>query len=261
MTDLLVVAELPNENGRPDDTVVNTFAFHTNTAPAEAVYVDVSGAVQSFYLEVPPGLTAGNNVAKFISSTIERGVDACRTKVYDITGKLGINPATGKLWAHGSPVHEDGFTMPAPSDTSSLPAQIAMCLTLRARDYALQPVELPSGGGPTETIRPRARRTGRLYVGPLSPAAVMSHASGEPSRPDPGFRDVVCRAGENLADIALTNGDTALWCVWSRTAANMHAVTEVQADDSWDVIRSRKTLQTGKISRVFAPVPDLALGA
>lgn len=261
MTDILITATLEDEGGFTDDSIVNSFAFRGPGEADELADVLADHVIQ-FYNSIPAG-GAIAPISSFISSRVTRTAGACTVRGYDITGRLGyLEPGDegfviGKkrLASHGSPVLEQAFTLGAAADPSNLPAQIANVLTLRARGAEAAPVE-----GPGDT-RPRSRKTGRLYIGPLNNrAAVPGDASAANfARPDGDFQTTLLQAGEQLQDSA--NAAGANWCVWSRTDGAMHAVTSVQVDDSWDVIRSRKRKPTVRLTRTFAPVPPVVLAA
>lgn len=266
MTDLLVSATLPDVNGRAEDAAVNTFAFHAEGALTAELLDNVLNGVADFYRFDGEGQPAGSAIGGFLAHTVDRTANRAIVKAYDITGKLGINPATGRVYNHGSPVGEQAFTLPAAQSSQNEAPQVAVVVTLRARDYALQPVELPNPAAPPATTRPRTRRTGRLYIGPLGRAAGNTgNIVGSPLVVSSTFRTALAASVEQLQQNVnagdLGGNGKATFCVWSRQDAAMHAIVEAQVDDSFDVIRSRKRDQTVRTSRVFAPVPDLALGA
>lgn len=261
MSDYLCTVELPHVNGIARDSVVNTFAFRKAIDLSVGEMDLVCGSVIGFYNSPGEGLTAPlGTVGSFISPRINRAIDACTVRLYDITGKLGKNPATGKLWAHGSPVRVRPMSLVAAVENTSLPRQVAVCLTLRARDWTLQPVEAaPGAGDDTPTIRPRKRRSGRLYIGPLNAREALGTSPTEDARPSASLTAAMAASAENLQQAVNVNDID--WCVWSRSDAAMHAITEVSVDNSYDVIRSRKLAATARPARVFAPVPPVVLGA
>lgn len=233
-----------------DETVVNNFAFHSAVAIDAAVILDIHNAVAGFYNTLPA--TGTRAVGKYLSPTLDRASASVTIRSYDITGILGINPATGRPYPHGSPIAEDNITLTTSDSTDALPSQVACVLTLRGRDAIEQAVEGPGN------IRPRQRRTGRLYIGPLNIAAETNSVNGH-SRPVVTFRDDLLLAAEELQD-ALVDGSYA-WCVWSRADGAMYPIERVECDDSWDVIRSRKLDPTVRNVRTFTPEPALVLGA
>lgn len=263
MADLLITVEIPILGGQAGDQVVNNFALHKegDYVPGEAT--TLMSTLEGFYNTVPPGGLV--TVASYLAAHLDRGADMSMMRVYDITGKLGNrgpDPITGKERGpapHGSPIAEQTWALGAIGDNTSLPAQVAGVLTLRARNAWNFPVEGPDTGDlDTLPERPRARRTGRLYLGPLTRPACTTTANA-PSRLHANFLDHVLRAAEWLQDF--WTADEYAWCVWSRQNAQMSVIERVEMDNSPDVIRSRKTTSTDRQIRTFAPVPDLALGA
>jgi hypothetical protein len=256
MTDLLVTATHDNLNGANGDTAVNTFAFRMDVPFTQTVAVDIANAIADFYNGSDPG-NGVNAVSSYMSSTLDRSSGASRLRFYDITGLLqAVVPAGSPAGtkprppAHGSPVYEDAFTLGAAGAAASLPSQIACAITLRGRDALQEPVE-----GPGDT-RPRARRSGRLFIGPLSTGA--SDQAANP-RPTAAFRNNLTIACERLQD-NLVDGDY-VWSIWSRAAGSLSGIERVEVDDSFDVIRSRKNPPTTRTVLTFAPEPALVLGA
>lgn len=243
MPALLVVATLEPAAGADAETAVNTFAFGSDVDVDAAVQLDILNAVASFYTGVPTGGTAA--VGTYLTPRLSRSVGECSLKMYDITGHLDGSP-------HGSPIAEGAFTLPAAGSGQALPPQAAVAITLRARNALLEPVE----GAPN--IRPRQRKTGRIYIGPLNLTAVDSD-TGVGDQVKNAMRDNLMRACEDLQD-ALVDGDYA-WGVWSRAEQDLIPVTRVEVDNSFDVIRSRKRGATVRDERTFAPAPALVLGA
>lgn len=250
MADILVVAEMPMIGAEAGQKAVNSFAFHK-----EGAYV--SGDAASLFVDVRTFFNLGNQggtgtVADYLSVTLDRTTDAATLKAYDITGKLDGSP-------HGSPIYEEPMTLDNAIDGFSMPSQVAACVTLRARDALSFPVEAPDSADEGTAIdRPRARRTGRLYLGPLQQDAVARPGGGYVTL-SPTFRTIALNACEGLQDSANAHGWA--WCVWSRANEAMSVITRAEIDDSPDVIRRRKISATARDARVFSPVPDLALGA
>lgn len=191
-------------------------------------------------------------LTSYFASTLNRGVDTGEFKVYDVTDHLDGSP-------HGSPIWTQPLEITAAALATSLPPQVAACLTLRARDALSFPVEAPDGADEGFQIdRPRQRRTGRQYLGPLNTLATNGNTSTG-ARPRQEFVDDAVAYAENLQEDL--NDEGMAWCVWSRTNESFSVITRAEMDDSFDVIRSRKVSATSRSVRIFAPVPDLALGA
>lgn len=230
-----------------DDSAVNTFALHTEGNVSLWDDLDgVEAAVADFYRAVPAGGTAA--VGTYLSSQLNRAANTSRVDLYDITDHLSGSPA-------GSPKATSFFTLPAAGTPAQLPSQVASVLTLRGRGALLAPVE-----GPFLT-RPRQRLSGRLFIGPLGANAGEAGTAGvgDFARPEGTFVNNALFAAEALQDALGALG--WIWCVWSRTTANVHGITDVSMDNAWDVLRSRKHSPNTRTARVFAPVPSIALGA
>lgn len=243
MGSLLVTTSLDVSGGFTDESVQNSFAFTTDVAIDDTVLLDIGSAVISFFNDTAPGAT--HPVAYYIGQQIDRSAGACRIKKYDIGGHLDGTP-------HGSPIQDGTWTLGAGAAASPLPAQVAGVLTLRARNALTFPVEAAGG------TRPRARHSGRLYLGPLSRQAANDTAGAE-SFPHSDFIADVLKSAEALQD-NLADGDYA-WGVWSRSDARIVPITRVEMADSWGTLRSRKSDPTVRTARTFAPVPSLILGA
>lgn len=248
---------MPLTGSEAGDKVVNTFAFTKPGAYTPGDATALCERVQSFYSIAPSGQT--NPLSYYFSAVIDRAIDICQMKVYDITGKLGNRSETLGPEPHGSPILNFPWEVNAAGTQTSLPQQISCAMTLRARNALNYPVEAPDAGDPGFDIdRPRARRTGKLYLGPLSQDAATASA-GLPSRPSTTFTNVALAAAEGLQDAVNVFGYG--WGVWSRQNAAISIIERVEVDNSFDVIRKRKATTTTRTPRIFAPVPDLALGA
>jgi hypothetical protein len=241
MTNLLVTATIPATTGLPQDAVVASFPFVTNLGVGDGTFDIVKNAIDQFLNANATGQIV--NVAGYLSAKLDRTANAVILRMYNLTGNLDGSP-------HGSPTHLGTLTLGPAISGNSLPAQIASVLTLRGRGAATAAVE--GAGG----IRPKARHTGRLFLGPLT---VNASSGGDYPRPTSQFRLDCTAAAEKLQD-TMTDGETE-WAVWSRREAQMFPVVSVEMDDSFDVIRSRKPKPTVRTARVFAPVPALVLGA
>lgn len=250
MFDILATATIPMTTNLPDDIVVQNFAFRTNEADRFDALADIWGGLLRFYNQT--GGEQVGTISSYLSGSLSRDGGAVVVRFYDITDRLGYEVVDGKrrVELHGSPFHQDTLTLNPPTNAASLPAQIASVVTLRGRGAATAPVE--GAGG----VRPKARHTGRMFIGPL--CSVASEGLATP-RPVQQFRDDAVAAFEGLQD-TLTDGVTE-HCVWSREAGVLYPIVSAEMDDSFDVIRSRKLKATIRTKRVYAPVPALVLGA
>lgn len=117
------------------------------------------------------------------------------------------------------PVRIDPFAF-TPGTGKTLASELALCLSFNA--------VYTSG-------EPRARRRGRVYIGPLDES--VSDAQGR--RPSPTACTLLADAGEAL----LTDSDAAAgdwqWCVYSVSDDAMYPVTAGWVDNAYDVQRRR----------------------
>ena len=154
-------------------------------------------------------------------------------KLYDVTTELDGGP-------HGSPVWEDIYTIPTVGSTAAFPSHMAAVLTLEGIGRAEAQVEI-AGDPPT---RPKQRKTGRVYLGPLNNLAGQLHGASNDAEPHATFRGAVFAALADLRDAA-----EALTCevaVWSRANAAMYPLESASMDDAFDVVQSRKRANTAR---------------
>ena len=234
--EFLARAVLPAVSGQPKDTVINDFAFldATTLLVAEAY-------IEAFYND--PNVTNNRKVAEFISQTITRAVLGCRVDLYllDSPGKLaGTTPL-------GSPVLSVPWTLGAGNGTAALPSEIALVTSFHADltgvlEHGAFSTTIPSSeaaidqGAPAVhggIIRPRARRRGRLYIGPLQGAALTTDIATE-GRPVAAFVTALKESSERLRHTAF-----ATCGVWSRRDAAVLTAVGGYTDREFDTQRRR----------------------
>lgn len=211
--DVLVRPVMTSSTGLPADAVTNDFAFRMSGAPTESDLEAVVAAVDGFYRDTQ---TAGNAVGEFISNAINRAVTH-RIEVYKIQA--------GPL---GSPIYETDWLGPPTSLTSTgVPTEVAAVLSFHGD---LSGVLEESG-----STRPRARRRGRVYIGPLNSAGPTG--STPPYLLGAGIQSVMRQAAVSMYDEADAAGWT--WSVWSRANAELYPVVAGWTDDAPDTQRRR----------------------
>lgn len=241
--DILVSAHLPHVSGFAEDTFVNNFAV--KTAPGwvgdGTDLGEVTFAIAQFWTHTNGG---GFQVGDYISPGVSRVSQACRLKVYDLTGHLDGSP-------HGSPINEDGFTMPAASIGVIQPEEVALVLTLRADGWEEALVETSDGpDAGTAVDRPRQRFSGRIYVGPFHANANEADAASK-ARPKVELRTVMLDAIEKVQDDLAIGGHTL--GVWSRVGQGIVPITHAQVDNAWDTQRRRGVAPTIRTTRTLVP--------
>lgn len=244
----LITVSLPMRTGLLSDVVTNSFVVGGLTDGSDAGDIAaVANEVPDIYNQAHASFPAGGNLAGLLSPVLDRAAGACTTRMYDISGAklLSVVPAGGgrpRPPAHGSPYHEQTFTLDATVIANSLPEEVAVCATLEAAGRGLQLVERVDGidaGG--EPDRPRQRFTGRDYFGPFGQNSGSTHtvdAAGA-CRPNAallaGLRGVVARFAEQVNTI----NPLFFVGVWSRSDGAVRSIDQVRTDDAFDTQRRR----------------------
>lgn len=240
----LATVTLDSLTGFTDDSVMNTFVVDLGaTAVADSSGAGgIPGFLASFFYNSENG--AGDSIAKYIGQSIDRSAGASVIRVYDITTHLDGSP-------YGSPVYEDAFQLDAAivGAGPEMPSEIAAVLTLRGVGAATAQVEVPdSGDAGTEVDRPRQRRTGRVYIGPLNTDATDPGDGGR-VRLKTAVRTAMLDAAEDFHDRLVTEGWN--WAVWSRKDAVVRDIVSAEVDNAFDVQRRRGMNPTVRSSRTF----------
>lgn len=250
MADLL--ATFSYDTNLAGDTVGPTLSFAVHK-PGALVAGDATLVLETLEESLNfPAAGAGASLTSTFSQSVSRATDSGVAKVFDITDHLDGSP-------HGSPIATKPIEADAAQGGGAMASQLAVVITLRARNALAFPVEVPPAPpGEPNVQRPRARRSGRIFWGPINSFSLGASPDGEP-RPGAALRAILLAGCEGIQDNL--NAEGFAWCVWSRKNEAMSVIERVEVDDSFDVMRSRKPLPTIREQRTFAPVPDLALGA
>lgn len=212
------IVKFPQVTGIPADAAENTFSWIMPGALLLTDMTEIHAAVQEFYNVAPTGGTFA--VGAYLGDQLTRAADAVEMKTYAI-------PALGGPL--GAPVDVANFTLTSPAGTSSLPSEIAACLSFHG-DYA-GAVEFAG------STRPRARLRGRIYLGPLGNNTNVSARDATTKRENilSAFR-----VDATLAAARLRDRTASQWGIWSRTTIGLVTpVTGGWMDDAFDVQRRR----------------------
>lgn len=227
--DVLVRTIMSAASGLVEDQVVNDFAFHYDVVGNDTqlnFLMDLCG--DFFRLTYTGGFSVGQFISNQVSRAATHEIQAWRLHA----GPLG-SPDLTKAWL--GPV--------AASDADGLPTEVAGCLSFHA-----------SLTGVLEEVgatRPRARRRGRIYVGPLTVEAVDTTAP--PYVLNPSFTGTLREAAVRLGSFAgneLSTGEG--WGVWSRADQTVRKVVGGWTDNAPDTQRRRGFSPT--VRNVFQPV-------
>lgn len=228
---LIAQAVLPKVTQIGEDSVVNTFAFYDNQATADGPE-EIADGVAAFY-NTPDGVFSATALAAYLAPRLSRAVDACEVRIYDVSANLGAERVIDGGVPAGSPIYVGTFTLGAAVGATSVPEEVALCLTLRDKlpSGALYP---PEGAG---NVRPRKRHSGRIYTGPFGSNALGLIDSD--ARPIVGLQSAVLGAGNSLYTATTLTSPNAEWSIWSRADEAFHPVEQMEVDNAWDTIRSR----------------------
>ena len=243
MSNLLIKAIIPSSVSPNEDTVSNGFSVSTLNPPSGADLTALATATEQFYTTAHSGQTTP--LMDYMSGDLSTASNASTINIYDVSTSLsGVGI--------GSPVAVVPWTFSATTTGSTnLDPRLAACIAVRANyGSALEhgaSISLPSDdhavdeGAPathTGTSRPRARKRGRYYIGPLNSFAVTQTHSAEIVWQTQFAIDVVAAlAGYKNALSGLTNKSTL--SVWSRSDAAFYSVLDYFLDESPSTQRRR----------------------
>lgn len=241
------VAVLAAVSGLAADEVENTFWFTHPDTEALAHVTAIATAITQFYTN--SGATS-HSVAEYISPVMSRALGAAIVKCY--TGP-DINGVTG------SPVLNLPFTLnAADSPFPQLPREVALAMSFHG-DLSPVPEEgavaaIPSSesaidqGAPATHsghTRPRARRRGRIFLGPLATSALRVTSGTAEQRPHQTVIDTLATAAGQLhTGTMVTAGE--VWIVGSRRDNIGYPVTGGWVDDEFDTQRRRQIKPTAR---------------
>lgn len=220
--DLLVRTAMQAASGLPADEVVNDFAFQFPSAVTDANITDAFAWVDNFYRETKSN---GRKLSEWISNQI------ARTSTHSL---LAYQITAGPL---GSPLRIDPWLGPDTATVAAgLPTEVCGVLSFHAD---MTGVMEESGA-----TRPKARRRGRVFIGPLTTAAIVT--SAPPYVLDTTFLTTLRLSAIDMMDQTTTGG--AKWCVWSRKDAVLREVVGGWTDNAPDIQRRRGFEATSRVN-------------
>jgi hypothetical protein len=130
------------------------------------------------------------------------------------------------------PINENTFGITV-SGSAAYPSDVCICLSYHG-DYV-------SGAN-------RARRRGRIYLGPLIATTAVA-VTGQGQRVNPTLVGQILDAAELLATTQLTS---LLWSMYSETDNQAWPIVECSVDNGFDTRRSRDNRATTRVTRAIA---------
>lgn len=235
----LATVTFANTTGIARDNVVNDFVAVTDPAKTPAVVgADLLAALTRFYnLASEPF-----DLAHYLGAQLSRVAAQTTVRAYTLDGHLDGTP-------HGSPFFTGTFTLDPRAGGNTFPDEVACVATIRAAGWDTALVEVPDGADPGTLVdRPRQRRSGRCYIGPLEAAA--ADFTTDAPRPSVAFMQVVRAAYQTLAADLVAGGHHL--GVWSRVDAAVRNAVRVEVDNAFDTQRRRGVRATSRINSVLA---------
>lgn len=201
-----------NVSGLPRDRVTNTFHFRRPEGTSFATWcTNMQSSVINTYNATQSPVTVW--LASFINDQISRSTNASKLQWYD----LSLDPP------HVPTVQT--FTLSAAGNAQSMPNEVSLCGSFK---------------GDVVPGVSTARQRGRVYIGPLTIAAMNGTESGGDQRPTTGNTGIIDSIARSLKYLAVQarsfSGDL---CVFSPTANALYPVTSIWVDDAFDTQRRR----------------------
>lgn len=218
-------------NGVAADAVQNSFVFNQAGAAGAGHDAVIATAVKDFY----NGANTNLPLAAYMADSLDRGAAKSHLAIYDIAGHLDGSP-------HGSPVYEENWQLGAITGGghSELPHEVAACLSMHADvNGVLEEVGV---------TRPRARRRGRVYIGPLNSIALDNAAGGDMRIAFNLRTDLIAAGSDLIADVSGDATNPSYLAVWSRADAVSRPVTGIWVDNAVDIQRRRGVKATTRSS-------------
>lgn len=194
----------------PEDVIVNTFHFATlDPTPTAAEITAISLALDAFYDTVT---TSGSAVRQYLNQTVAAA--GHRLKMYALTDP---EPRF--------PVYDEPFVITTPTG-APIPSEVALCLSFQS--------------APASGVN-MARRRGRVFIGPLNTAALLTGT--DDAYPNSTFTATLVAAG-----VRLRNDPDCVWGVWSPTGSEFNTIASVWVDNSFDTQRRRGKRPTARVT-------------
>lgn len=212
---------LPDTTGIPRDQNVNTwYAKYGIGSPGSTEFSNACDDFIKFYNTINDGVAT---ISSYLASMVDRGSGKASVEVYAIPDARGVL---------GAPVYSKTWTVAAQNASGvDLPAEVATCLSYHGDFTGV--AEHGAAG-----TRPKARRRGRIYIGPLITGVLRyGHGAGTPQRPDTAWNTRMIDSAQAMAS-ALT-GHGWEWNTFSRTDWAIHTVVGGWVDDEFDTQRRR----------------------
>lgn len=215
MSTVITQIKIPRDNGLNKDAVINTWHHVTvNNPPSTADKDAIVAQLLNFYTS--PANGAGTQLvaqmAKYLNGPIE----------YKLYNLADAKPR--------SPIRTGTFAASFSSNSTPLPGEVALVLSLRA--------------DPVSGVDPKRLR-GRVYLGPWGAYNTTSDTAD--GRPDATLITNILAAAKVLMDAGNVTGAPKL-VVYSEAGFLSSVVTKCVVNDAWDTQRRRGAAPTANSS-------------
>jgi hypothetical protein len=208
------LVSLNRSTGLPVDIITNSWFFESEGDPSPTSFIGMIDAIKAFY----------DDMEGFYSDTLTGTGTVEIYNMADAEPRVAVATFTGTL-----------FT---PVATTSLPAEVALCLSFAGT--AVSGINM-------------ARRRGRIYLGPLNTTTVAGGESAGDARPSPTFAAAIEAATDELNTSMQALSEATTHSVYSPTtdatgtlAEAFTPVARYWVDDAWDTQRRRGAAPTGR---------------
>jgi len=223
------VVQLARKTGITADTVDNDFYFSmSDFDEIGATRADnLRDTLTRFYNNVhAPGTVS---LASHLGDQLDRSSLATIIKFYSLEEPLSFP----LVW--GSPKQTRSFTLGTATPSTSLPSEIALCMTYHS-DLTDVPETATNPTPPPAFIRPASRRRGRIYLGPFNANALVESPTVFEPTPSTELLNGVAGAGGFIQGDLPPNTQ---WNVVSQADEQTYDVAGGWVDNAWDSQRRR----------------------
>lgn len=225
--DFLIRTVMSTTSGLPEDVIVNDFAVRFDGGTPTSTELEAAmGNVGDFFRGTNLG---SGTVGTYISDDVSRAATHTIQAYQILAGPLG-SPALEIDWL--GPTTEAG--------SESMPREVCGVLSFHG--------DLTGIAEEAGATRPKSRRRGRIFVGPLGKNAIS--VSDNPPVLAPLFTGALRSHATQLYDDLQAN--LATWSVWSRANSELYPVVAGWTDNAPDIQRRRGQAPT--LRTVFTTV-------
>lgn len=246
MTAARFEVRLHSDTGFPEDDSVNVWHAAVDPLVSDATLNTAIDHLTSFYFADTDG-AGPSRVGRFLSPTLKTGAGATTIRAWTFEPTDTSSPSGGPVLGAPRLIVEKG----GESDwvnTTPLPEEVSVCLSMKTVGYSTFPERTSAGApGPEDDILPRARRRGRIFLGPLN-AGVLATTSQRVTVGSDFIEQVVDSFDKLYTDMS---ANLTPLQVFSRADHAISKVNEIWIDNAFDTQRRRGLKPTTRRTAAF----------